>query len=239
MDAGADEVYPLIAVLGSLEMEREEESSHSGPLFQQALEFSPEEASRAAALRVKIERLRLMREGKSKILGSQERSWLRKHGKKQFIDFDDETRAQLRSYFLAMDEDQSGYISIEELLDPLVALGLAETRDEVQQLFDVVDTDKSNKIEFDEFLAILKCGEAAAPMAQFFKEMARGGLLPNAQNLPFNLVVSNYRRKLLLDGILHNDPRGEKVVRAFTRMRGEYRGRALSLSAEHPPASHH
>jgi len=210
----------------------------SGPLFLRSLENNPEEASRAAALQVKLERLRLIREGKSKILGSQERSWLRKHGKRQFIDFDSGTRKQLRSYFVAMDEDKSGYISIDELLDPLVALGLAETREEVQQLFDIVDTDKSNKIEFDEFLAILKCGDAAAPIAEFFKEMARGSLLPNSHDLPFNLVVSNYRRKLLMDGILRNNPRGEKVVRAFTRMRDEQRVRALSQSPSHSKAFH-
>jgi hypothetical protein len=120
-----------------------------------------------------------------------------------------------------MDEDGSGFISVDELLDPLVALGLAETREEVKELFDVVDTDKSNKIEFEEFLAILKCGDSSSPMAAFFKDMASGQLIPFANDLPFNLVVSNYRRKMLLDGVLRNDPKGEKVFKAYSRMREE------------------
>lgn len=181
-------------------------------------ELTPEEEERISQLKTRPERFRLIREGKTKILASQERSWLCKHGKKKFIDFDSATRRQLRKYFMAMDEDGSGFISIDELLDPLVALGLAETREEVKQMFDVVDTDKSNKIEFDEFLAILKGGDSSK-MATFFKNMASGRLIPHANELPFNLVVSNYRRKMFMDGIVRNDPKGEKVIKAYLRIR--------------------
>lgn len=194
----------------------------SGPLFLNIDEMTPEELSRCSSLRTKAERLRLIKEGKTKILASQERSWLQKHGKRQYIDFDANTRRQLHVYFRAMDEDGSGFISVEELLDPLVALGLAETKEEVKELFDVVDTDKSNKIEFGEFLAILKCGDSSSPMAAFFKDMANGRLIPFANDLPFNLVVSNYRRKMLLDGVIRNDPKGEKVLKAYSRIREEH-----------------
>ena len=193
----------------------------SGPLFLDLEEMTPEELSRCSELPTKAQRSRAVREGTTKILASRERSWLQKHGKKQYIDFDTATRRQLHDYFNAIDEDGSGFITIDELLDPLVAFGLAETRDEVKQLFDIVDTDKSNKIEFEEFLAILKCGDASSPMAAFFKDMASGRLIPFANNLPFNLVVSNYRRKMLLDGVIRNDPRGEKVAKAYSRIRQE------------------
>lgn len=67
-----------------------------------------------------------------------QRSWLKKHGKKHCIDFDDEEREKLRGYFNSLDEDGSGKFSfwlfseaigVEELEDPLIALGLCENRD--------------------------------------------------------------------------------------------------------------
>jgi len=56
------------------------------------------------------------------------RQWLRKHGKGHMIIFDDEHLDQLRMYFDSLDEDLSGSIGVDELEDPLIALGLVDSR---------------------------------------------------------------------------------------------------------------
>lgn len=49
-----------------------------------------------------------------------------------------------------------GSIGVEELEDPLISLGIAESRDDVKKIMDSVDDDKSGQIEFKEFLDIIK-----------------------------------------------------------------------------------
>jgi|ERR1740123_1155317 len=62
---------------------------------------------------------------------SQQRSWLRKHGKDHCIVFKDEELKKLREYFNSLDDDNSGSIGVDELEDPLIALGLVENRQQV------------------------------------------------------------------------------------------------------------
>lgn len=86
------------------------------------------------------------------------RQWLRKHGKDHCIVFKDEELKKLREYFNSLDEDRSGSIGVNELEDPLIALGLCENRQQVQEIVQLVDKDNSGKIEFGEFLLIIKGG---------------------------------------------------------------------------------
>ena len=57
-----------------------------------------------------------------------ERQWLRKHGKSKYIDFDEAQMAILNDYFNDLDEDGSQAIGVDELEEPLIALGLVDTR---------------------------------------------------------------------------------------------------------------
>ncbi len=50
---------------------------------------------------------------------------MKHHGKEDYIDFKDEEILVLRKYFKSLDSDGSGSIGVEELEDPLIALGLA------------------------------------------------------------------------------------------------------------------
>ncbi len=79
-----------------------------------------------------------------------ERNWLRKTGKSKFIDFNEDQLKILNDCFTDLDEDGSRAIGVDELEDPLIALGLAQNRDEVEVMVRALDDDAN--IEFHEFL---------------------------------------------------------------------------------------
>ena len=65
---------------------------------------------------------------------SNRRKWLLKRGKGHMIDLDDEELKMLRECFDSLDDDGSQSIGVEELEDPLIALGLVDNRQQVQQI---------------------------------------------------------------------------------------------------------
>lgn len=83
-------------------------------------------------------------------------------GKSKYIDFTDKQLRKLRNYFNSLDDDNSGSIGVDELEDPLIALGLVDNRQQVKEIVELVDEDCSEMIEFEEFLSIIKGGSAAA-----------------------------------------------------------------------------
>lgn len=129
------------------------------------------------------------------------RKWLVKHGKAELLDFQDFEIKSLKECFQSLDSDGSGAIGIEELEDPLIGLGLADTRQQVQDMIDIVDEDGSGQIEFDEFLSIIKndSDESTSKINNFFKELASGHL--GGGDLSFNMIVQNMRRKYMLNAI--------------------------------------
>ena len=112
-----------------------------------------------------------------------ERQWLRKHGKSKYIDFDDKQMAILKDCFNDLDDDGSAAIGVDELEDPLIALGLLDTRQQVQSMVDAVDED--GEIEFQEFLKLVKGGGKAQSASDngdadvifnFFQKLTNGEL---------------------------------------------------------------
>ena len=100
-------------------------------------------------------------------------------GKAHLLDFTDFEIRKLKECFLSLDDDFSGAIAIDELETPLIGLGFADTREEVQQMIDSVDYDGSGLIEFDEFLMIIKNTDGdskTAKIKQFFKDLSTGVL---------------------------------------------------------------
>lgn len=124
---------------------------------------------------------------------------------------------KLKECFASLDNDGSGAIGIEELEDPLIGLGFADNRYQVQEMIDMVDADGSGMIEFNEFLAIIKnsSDERIAKINRFFKDMASGHLA--GTDLSFNLLVQKLRRDYMLDAIMSDDPSkrefGERILR--------------------------
>lgn len=116
-----------------------------------------------SVLEEKKKRNDTLKDNSVKIRESQERKWLSSCGKKHLIDFDDKERGKLKQYFASLDLDGSGSIGIEELEEPLISLGIAETREQVRRIVDLVDKDGSHQIEFGEFIAILKAKNQNTP----------------------------------------------------------------------------
>ena len=62
-------------------------------------------------------------------------------------------------YFKSLDNDGSESIGVDELEDPLIALGLVQDRQQVEEIIDRVDDDHTGEIEFQEFLKIISLGK--------------------------------------------------------------------------------
>lgn len=54
----------------------------------------------------------------------------------------------MKGCFNAMDLKRNGSIGIDELEELLISVGLVDSRQDVKELIDSVDEDKSGKIEF-------------------------------------------------------------------------------------------
>lgn len=85
-----------------------------------------------------------------------QRKWYCKRGKSHVLDFSDEEIRKLKECFMALDDDGSGSIGIDELEEPLIGLGFADKREDVLEMIADVDEDGSGQIEFEEFLLIIK-----------------------------------------------------------------------------------
>ena len=147
---------------------------------------------------------------------SQQRNWLKKHGKQHFIDFEEKELQDLRGYFSSLDDDGSGQIGVDELEDPLIALGLVDTRAEVEEIVKTVDEDGSGEIEFGEFLGIIKGGNSkggggggggegggSSAIYSFFKRLTSGYYKSSeAPNIPFSLFITSFRRRKILDALM-------------------------------------
>lgn len=84
-----------------------------------------------------------------------EHRWLNKHGKHSQLKEFREKMMLMRRWFESLDADGSGEVGLNELEDPLVSVGLARSRDDVQKLIDEVDREGKGEVTFDEFLHLM------------------------------------------------------------------------------------
>ncbi|KAA0161851.1 hypothetical protein FNF28_04916 [Cafeteria roenbergensis] len=83
------------------------------------------------------------------------RDWLARHGQAGDVARLTQNRQLLRMWFERLDTDGSGEIGLDELLEPLVSVGLASGEREVAALIRAVDTSGSGEIDMSEFVALL------------------------------------------------------------------------------------
>ena len=114
------------------------------------------------------------------------------------IDFTDNDLRKLRECFESLDADGSSSIGVEELEDPLIALGLVDNRQEVQQIVKLVDEDGSQQIEFEEFLKIIRGGDQV-------KSASQGTSKQSGAQKGTDTIFSFFKK--LTTGKLQNDPK--------------------------------
>lgn len=124
--------------------------------------------------------------------------------------------AILNDCFQELDEDGSQAIGVDELEDPLIALGLVDSRKQVEQMVHEIDDD--GNIEFEEFLKLVKGGKKTKQTLQkfcnndenadidiifnFFQRLTAGDLQPSKDmKIGFGIYYSQERRKKILDAI--------------------------------------
>ncbi|KAG3083719.1 hypothetical protein PI124_g6194 [Phytophthora idaei] len=78
--------------------------------------------------------------------------WLDKHGRNSNLKTTREQLALMRRWFDSLDADGSGEVGLDELEDPLVSVGLAGSRDDVQRLIEEVDANGTGSVTFEAFL---------------------------------------------------------------------------------------
>ena len=131
-----------------------------------------------------------VKEKKLEIKDKNDRAWMVSRGKAGMLAFSDIEIMKLKECFNNLDDDGGGSVGIDELETPLIGLGFADSRDEVQAMVDLVDEDGSGQIEFIEFLQIIQNAdgnEKTAKINKFFKDMSSGML--GSKDLSFNVIV--------------------------------------------------
>ena len=69
-----------------------------------------------------------------------------------------------------MDIDGSGTLGPAEIEETLISLGLARTREDVEQIIDEIDENGNGELEFGEFLTMLKDMSMRSNKTNFLKE---------------------------------------------------------------------
>lgn len=65
-------------------------------------------------------------------------------------------RKKIKDAFVSLDSQNLGHVKREDIEDILIGLGIVSTTQEVNDIMDLIDTDKSNTIEFQEFFDVFK-----------------------------------------------------------------------------------
>merc|ERR1719191_1112486 len=107
---------------------------------------------------------------KRKLHETRQRDWLRKHGKHGCIDFSDAERTELRHFFegLSGNQGSDARVGLSELEEMLISLGLADTRQDVQDVIAKLDGDETGELDFEEYLRIVCMGDADSTVFQVF-----------------------------------------------------------------------
>jgi centrin-1 len=152
------------------------------------------------------------KELKAKLMNYELKRWQKSRGK--YVEFDIKTMDKYQKYYDEIfalgpkTENQKG-MSSEQLEEPFISLGLANSRQEVEKLIKTVDDDGSGMIEFNEFLRIIKNSNKKKSkdnekITTFFKNLSKNNISRehNLQHFSFKTIMGIMRRQNLLKTFL-------------------------------------
>mmetsp|Transcript_110465 Transcript_110465/g.345362 ORF Transcript_110465/g.345362 Transcript_110465/m.345362 type:complete len:338 (+) Transcript_110465:110-1123(+) len=171
------------------------------------------------------------RDGRWMLHQHRERHWLRGKAKHGYLDFSDREKIELRRYFDALTE-RNDRSSLQLLENMLISLGLAETREEVASAIARVSS-TPGELDFADYLDIVR-SQTDPHIVRVFKAMMEGKL--GDRNLNFQTVLSNCRRKLMLDATGARSATGEqqelgsKILENFATLQRSRHAEAMELA---------
>lgn len=165
-----------------------------------------------------------------KLLEYEMKRWQEQKGK--FVEFDIKTMNKYKVYFDEMcqfNNDGKEELGVEQLKEPFISLGLANSKDDVNELISSVDDDLSGKIEFPEFLRIIhnkskKKDKGNEKITTFFKNLANNNVSKdhNLEEFSFKTSMSILRRDNLLKAFLGSSDKerseGTKILKAYSAL---------------------
>ncbi|RLN73708.1 hypothetical protein BBJ28_00011035 [Nothophytophthora sp. Chile5] len=141
------------------------------------------------------------------LLRFDQNAWLAKRAKQRRFQFSGDQKRMLRQWFDALDSDGSGKISVEELEDPMLSIGIVNDTREIREIVSTLDKDANGQIDFQEFVEFLtphaKRKDARGPEKHevMFHQLTEKMEHQSSGFLEINTQLSMERRRFILDSI--------------------------------------
>ncbi len=178
-----------------------------------------------------------------KIINYEMKRWQEQKGK--FVEFDIKTMNKYKKYYNEMckiNEDGKEGMGVEQLKEPFISLGLANSKDDVNELINSVDDDGSGRIEFDEFLRIIhnkskKKEKGNEKITSFFKNLANNNVSKehNLAEFSFKTSMNILRRENLLKAFISSSDKEKKegldMLKAYSTLLDEMKAIELNKSS--------
>lgn len=175
-----------------------------------------------------------------KLMNYEMKRWQEQRGK--FVEFDIKTMNKYKVYYDEMcqiNPDGEDGMGVEQLKEPFISLGLANSKEDVNSLIDSVDDDGSGRIEFDEFLRIIhnkskKKEKGNEKITSFFKNLANNNVSKehDLNTFSFKTSMNILRRDNLLKAFLgkseEEKSEGLKMLKAYSSLIDEMRNIEIS-----------
>ena len=170
--------------------------------------------------------------------------WLEKRGVGSMLRRRLQYDKYMKDWFDFLDADESGDIGVDELEEPLISLGLAHSRRETEALVKLYDQDGDMELSYEEFKMLLQGKQRKIqkriPLKdrKYKKKIVYKTKVPvkttenqidamfdqissgrhGDHNIPLDMSISNYRRKLLMDANM--SPRDDDKRKGLLVLKG-------------------